>query len=301
MTKIGFIGLGAMGQGMARNLLNAGYEVCGFDVRAEAVDQLRKDGGQAAATPAQAAEGAMVLVVIVFTAAQAEQVLFGDDGAMQTLPAGATVLMDTTMSPAQAQAIEARLQASGHLFVDAPVTGGVMGADDGSLTFIASGAPAAMAASRPLMEIMGGKIAECGDHAGPGSTVKMINQLMCGILVAATAEGIALAAKAGADPNIVYEVIASGAARSFVWENRVPTILAGDFTPRGVIDIFTKDLGIALDAARDVSFPAPLTAAAMQQFLAAAAMGHGREDDGVVVKVYEATGKVDVAAAAKRP
>lgn len=300
MKKVGFIGLGAMGQFMARNLVRAGYPVRGFDVRADAITQLREDGGQGAATPAQAADGVDVLVVIVFTAAQAEQVLFGDEGALQTLPKGATVLMDTTMSPAQAQAIESRLGDSGHLFVDAPVTGGVTGADDGSLTFIASAAPAAMAATRPLMEVMGAKIAECGDHAGPGSTVKMINQLMCGILVAASAEGIALAAKAGADPKVVFDVIASGAARSFVWESRIPTILEGDFTPRGVVDIFTKDLAIALDAAKDVSFPAPLTAAAMQQFLAAAAMGHGREDDGVVVKVYEATGNVDVAAAAKR-
>ncbi len=300
MKKVGFIGLGAMGQTMSRNLVRAGYTVCGFDVRAEAIAQLEKDGGDAATTPAQASDGADVLVVIVFTAAQAEQVLFGDEGAMQTLPKGATVLMDTTMSPAQAQAIEAKLHESGHLFVDAPVTGGVTGADDGSLTFIASGAPAAMAAARPLMEVMGAKIAVCGEHAGPGSTVKMINQLMCGILVAASAEGIALAAKAGADPKIVLDVIASGAARSFVWESRVPAILDGDFTPRGVVDIFTKDLAIALDAAKDVSFPAPLTAAAMQQFLAAAAMGHGRDDDSVVVKVYEATGNVDVAAAAKR-
>lgn len=300
MNKVGFVGLGAMGQLMARNLVNAGYPVRGFDVREDAIAQLVQHGGSAAETPAQAAIDADVLVVVVFTAAQAEQVLFGEHGALQTLPRGATVLMDTTMSPAQAQAVESKLAAGGHLFVDAPVTGGVTGADDGTLTFIASGAEPAMIAVRPLMEVMGGKIAHCGDHAGPGSTVKMINQMMCGIMVAASAEGIALAAKAGADPNVVFDVIASGAARSFVWESRIPTILAGDFTPRGVVDIFTKDLAIALDAAKDVSFPAPLTAAAMQQFLAASAMGHGREDDGVVVKVYEATANVDVAAAAKR-
>ncbi|MFT5176433.1 MAG: putative dehydrogenase [Gammaproteobacteria bacterium] len=300
MTEVGFIGLGSMGHAMARNLIKAGHDVRGFDVRAEAMSQLEKDGGRAAATPAQAADGADLLVVVVFTAAQAEQVLFGKDGALQTLAKGATVLMDTTMSPAQAQAIEAKLSASGHLFVDAPVTGGSVGADEGTLTFIASGSAAAMRAARPLMQVMGAKIAECGDRAGPGSTVKMINQMMCGIMVAASAEAIALAAKAGADPNVVFDVIASGAARSYVWENRVPAMLAHDFTPRGVVDIFTKDLAIALEGAKDVSFPAPLTAAAMQQFLAATAMGHGLDDDGAVVKVYEATGAVDVAAAARR-
>ena len=298
--KVGFIGLGSMGHAMARNLLKAGHQVRGFDVRAAAMSQFEQDGGSAAATPAQAADGAELLVVVVFTAAQAEQVLFGTDGALQTLAKGTTVLMDTTMSPAQAQAIEEKLSASGHLFVDAPVTGGSLGADAGTLTFIASGSAAAMRAARPLMQVMGAKIAECGDRAGPGSTVKMINQMMCGIMVAASAEAIALAAKTGVDPNVVFDVIGSGAARSYVWENRVPAMLVHDFTPRGVVGIFTKDLAIALEGAKDVSFPAPLTAAAMQQFLAATAMGHGLDDDGAIVKVYEATGAVDVAAAARR-
>jgi 3-hydroxyisobutyrate dehydrogenase len=299
MQTIGFIGLGAMGRYMARNLVAAGHAVRGYDVRAEAVRQLAADGGAAAATPAEAARGAELLVVVVFTAAQAEQVLFGDDGAMSTLPDGATVLMDTTMSPAQARALEARLAQSGHALLDAPVTGGVGGADAGTLTFIVSGAPAALAAARPAMEVMGAKIAVCGEQAGAGSTVKMINQMMCGILVAATAEGIALAAKSGADPKIVYDVIKDGAARSFVWQDRVPDILARDYSPKGVVEIFTKDLGIVLDGAKDVNFPAPLTAAAMQQFLAAASMGHLRDSDAAVVKVYEVLAGIDVAAAAE--
>lgn len=299
MQTIGFIGLGAMGRYMARNLVAAGHAVRGYDVRAEAVRQLAADGGAAAATPAEAARGAELLVVVVFTAAQAEQVLFGDDGAMSTLPDGATVLMDTTMSPAQARALEARLAQSGHALLDAPVTGGVAGADAGTLTFIVSGAPAALAAARPAMEVMGAKIAVCGEQAGAGSTVKMINQMMCGILVAATAEGIALAAKSGADPKIVYDVIKDGAARSFVWQDRVPDILARDYSPKGVVEIFTKDLGIVLDGAKDVNFPAPLTAAAMQQFLAAASMGYLRDSDAAVVKVYEVLAGIDVAAAAE--
>ena len=298
MNKIGFVGLGAMGRYMARNLVRAGFDVRGFDVRSEAMEQLVTDGGLAAASPAEAAAGAEMLVVVVFTAGQAEQVLFGDEGAIGVLPEGAVVLMDTTMSPAQSSALEDRLKASGHRLLDAPVTGGVTGADEGSLTFIVSGDPGALQAARPAMEVMGGMIAVCGERAGPASTVKMINQMMCGILVAATAEGLALAAKSGADPKIVYDVIRSGAARSFVWEDRVPDILSGDFSPKGVVEIFTKDLGIALDGAREVQFPVPLTAAALQQFLAAASMGHLRESDAAVVKVYEALGGIDVAASA---
>ena len=298
--QVGFIGLGAMGAAMARNLVKAGFAVRGYDVRPEAVAQLAADGGEAAATPAAAAAGADLLIVIVFTAAQAEQVLFGEDGAVPALPAGATVAMNTTMAPGQSQALEARLAETGHRMIDAPVTGGVMGAEAGTLTFIASGSGEAMAAAAAAFEVMGAKVAHCGDRAGLGSTVKMINQMLCGVQVAITAEGIALAARAGADPNVVFDVIRSGAANSFVWENRVPTIIAGDYTPRGVVEIFTKDLDIVLQAGKALSFPLPLTAAALQQFLAAESLGHGREDDSAVVKIYEQLGGVDVAAAAKK-
>ena len=294
MKTIGFIGLGVMGRYMARNLVNAGYAVRGHDLRDDAMALLEREGGVAAATPADAARDADMLVVIVFTAAQAEAVLFGENGAIDALPRGAVVLMSTTMSPAQAAALQERLAATGHRLLDAPVTGGITGADAGTLTFIISGDPQALAAARAPLEVMGANIAVCGDHAGPGSTVKMINQMMCGILVAATAEGLALATKAGADPQVVYDVIRSGAARSFVWEDRVPDILAGDFSPKGVVEIFTKDLGIALDGAREAEFPVPLTAAALQQFLSAAAMGHLRDSDAAVVKVYEHAGNVNV-------
>jgi 3-hydroxyisobutyrate dehydrogenase len=300
MMQIGFIGLGAMGAGMARNLLGAGLRVRGYDIRTDAVDALARDGGEAASSPAEAARDAQLLVVIVFTADQAEQVLFGDNGAVSTLPAGATVVMATTMAPARVQALEARLAGSGHRLLDAPCTGGVVGADAGTLTFICSGAPAALEAARPALEVMGGRIAVCGDRAGPGSTVKMVNQLMCGIMVAATAEGIALAAKAGADPRIAAEVIGSGAARSFVWDSRVASILERDFSPKGVVEIFTKDLDIVLQAGKTLSFPLPLTAAAMQLFLAAESMGFGRNDDAAVVKVYETLSGVDVADAADK-
>lgn len=296
--EVGFIGLGAMGDGMSKRLLAAGYRVRGYDVRAEAVERLVAAGGEAAATPAEAAGGAEVLFVVVFTAAQADEVLFGEHGAVAALPRGATVAMHTTMSPGQAEALEARLAGSGHLLLDAPVTGGVTGADAGTLTFIVSGPDAALASARGAFDAMGSKIAHCGGRAGAGSTVKMINQLLCGVHVAATCEALALATRAGADPKVVFDVIASGAARSFVWETRVPTILARDYDPRGLVDIFTKDLGIVLQAGRELSAYTPVTAAVMQLFLAADAAGFGRMDDSSVVKIYERIMGVDVAAAA---
>jgi len=293
--KIGFIGLGSMGDGMSKNLLKAGYAVCGYDVDGNAVARLVKAGGTAADSPAAAAAGTDLLIVCVFSADQAEGVLYGEYGAVPALKAGATVVMNTTMAPEQARAMAARLAKAGIDYVDAPVTGGKAGADDGTLTVIASGSEAAMKAAAGVFQAMGGRIYHIGEAPGAGSSVKMINQLLVGVHVAAAAEAIALAARAGADPKVVYDVITHGGGNSVAFEGRVPNILNRDFAPRGVVDIFIKDLGIVSDAARSLKFPLPLASAALQQFLAAAAAGHGRSDDASVVKVYEQLAGIDVA------
>jgi len=297
--KIGFIGLGAMGDGMTRNLLRAGYAVCGYDKNAEAMARLAAAGGAAATGPSVAAVDAALLLVCVFSADQAEDVLFGEDGAAAQLPQGATVVMHTTMAPEHARAMAERLAATGQLFLDAPVTGGKRGADEGTLTVIASGPDAAMAAAQGAFDAMGSRVYRIGAQVGAASTVKMINQLLVGIHIVAAAEGIALAARAGADPKLVYEVITHGQGNSLAFESRVPDIFARDYAPRGVVDILTKDLGIVTRAAAALNFPLPLTATALQQFLAAAASGHGGEDAGAVVKVYERLAGIDVAAAAE--
>ncbi len=297
--KIGFVGLGAMGEGMSKNLVQGGFEVRGHDIDRDAVRRLQQAGGAPVASSAQAAQDADLLFVCVFDATQAEEVLFAEDGAVNTLPQGATVIMNTTVSPAQAQSLEARLRPSGHLYVDAPITGGKLGADQGTLTTIAAGSDAALAAADAAFRAVGKRVYRIGDAAGAASRVKMINQLLCGIHVAAACEGIALAARAGADPKVVYDVITHGAGNSFVFENFIPHVFARDYGPRGVVDIFTKDLGIALDTGHDLDFPLPVTAAALQQFLAAAAAGHGRADGISVVKIFEQLAGMDVAAAVK--
>ncbi len=296
--KIGFIGLGAMGVGMSKNLLDAGYSVCGYDVDGDSMALLVEAGGSAATSPALVAADVSLLIICVFSAEQAEAVLYGEGGAVETLPKGGTVVMCTTMAPVHSRDIALRLEASGHMFIDAPVTGGKRGADAGTLTVIASGSDAAMAAADGAFKAMGGRIYRVGDVPGAGSTVKMINQLLVGVHVVAAAEAIALATRAGADPQTVYDVITHGGGNSVAFESRVPDILNEDYAPRGVIDIFTKDLGIVADAARALQFPLPLASAALQQFLAAAAAGYGRSNDASVVKVYEQLAGIDVAAAA---
>jgi 3-hydroxyisobutyrate dehydrogenase len=293
--RVGFIGLGAMGEGMTRQLIANGFSVSVFDVDSSLVERLVGAGAVAADSPRAAAAHASVLMVCVFNAAQAEAVLFDEDGALGALGEGSVVAMHTTLSPDQSRQIAQRLASDGIGYVDAPVTGGKQGADEGTLTVIASGDDASMQATEGVFAAMGSRISRVGDVPGAASSVKMINQMLVGVHVAAAAEAIAFAVKSGADPHAVYDVITHGAGNSVAFETRVPRILERDHTPRGVIDIFTKDLGIVMDTARALSFPLPLTSTAMQQYLAAAQLGLGRSDDSCLIRVYEMLGRVDVA------
>lgn len=286
-APVGVIGLGAMGMGMARRLVGAGFRVQGYDVRPEAVAALAAAGGQATASPAEAARGADLLLVMVVSAAQAEATLFGERGAVPALPEGAVVMLSSTVPASAAVAIGKRLAATGHLLLDAPVSGGVVGAESGRLTIMASGAPEAFAKAERALAAVAGKVYRLGDAPGIGSTVKAVNQLLAGVHIAAAAEAMAFGTRAGADPRTLFEVISNSAGSSWMFQNRVPHMLDGDYTPRSAVEIFVKDLGLVLDAGRELRFPLPLAAAAHQLFLMAAAAGLGREDDAAVVKVFE--------------
>jgi 3-hydroxyisobutyrate dehydrogenase len=216
-----------------------------------------------------------------------------------SLPKGATVVLHTTGRPEDAVRFEARLAETGHLMVDAPVTGGKAGADAGTLTVIASGSDEALAAAEAAFKAMSTTIYRIGDRAGAASTVKMINQLLVGVHGVAMAEALALATRAGADPKVVYDVITHGVGNSVVFERLVPFVLARDFEPRGATEILVKDLGIVLEAAKEFSLPLPLAAAALQQYMAAVEQGFLRADFSSVVKVYEQSAGVDVAQAAQ--
>jgi 3-hydroxyisobutyrate dehydrogenase len=285
-VKAGVIGLGSMGLGVARALAAAGLEVHGHDVRPEPVAALAAAGGIAAPTPAAAALHADVLVLLVVNAEQTDAALFGPDGAAPALRKGAVVVSSATVAPEYAAALGDRLGAMGLLHLDAPVSGGAAKAAAGQLTVMASGAPAAFDAARPVLDAMAAKVHRLGDRSGVGSKVKMVNQLLAGVHVAAAAEAMALCLKAGADPAVTYEVICGSAGSSWMFQNRVPHILAGDYTPLSAVSIFVKDLGIVLDSGRRLGMPLPLASAAHQMFLLAAAAGHAGEDDSAVVKIF---------------
>ena len=280
------IGLGSMGFGMATSLMRAGFAVTGCDVAPGAVARLVGLGGRGASSPAQAAAGADVVVSVVVNAAQTEAILFGADGAAASMPAGAVFVSSATMDPDVARDLARRLEESGRLYLDAPISGGTQRAAEGALTILASGSPAAFARARPALDAMAAKLYELGDAPGQGAAFKMINQLLAGVHIVAACEAMAFAARQGLDIRKVYEVITASAGNSWMFENRMPHVLDGDYVPRSAVDIFVKDLGIIQDMARSAKFPVPVAAAALQMFLMAAGAGMGRDDDASVARVY---------------
>ncbi len=285
-TAVAVIGLGSMGLGMAQSLSRAGFSVAGFDVSQDAVANWVSEGGRGADSPGQAAGGAEIVVSVVVNAAQTEAILFGDGGVAATLPEGGVFISSATMAPDIARQFAARLEATGRHYLDAPISGGSIRARDGALTILASGSPAAFEKARPALSAMAAKIYELGDEAGLGAAFKMINQLLAGVHIAAASEAMAFAARQGLDLAKVYDVITASAGNSWMFENRMPHVLNGDYTPQSAVDIFVKDLGIIQDMARGAKFPVPVAASALQMFLAASGMGMGRDDDASVARVY---------------
>ena len=285
--RAGFIGLGAMGSGMSASLLRAGISVRGYDINPAAVDRLVQSGGEAASSPAEAAANADALLLMVLNSEQADHTLFGENGAVSALAPGALVMLCSTVSPAYVRALAQRLATHNLLFLDAPVSGGTSRAALGTLSIMASGSPAAFERAAPFLDALAENLYRMGDEPGQGATMKLVNQVLAGIHIAAAAEAIAFGTKAGIDPNRIYEVIGKSAGVSWMFQNRVPHILADDFTPHSAVEIWLKDLDLVVDTGKEMRLPMPLAAVAHQLFIMAAASGYGRLDDSAVVKVFE--------------
>ena len=297
---LGIVGLGSMGFGAAVTALRKGVSTVGLDTRAEARERFTAEGGRS--TDSLAALGAQcdAVVVLVVNAAQTEEVLFGSDGLIGTLKPGSVVICSATVDPSLPPLWQQRLAARQLWLIDAPVSGGAVKAAAGQMTVMASGEPQAFDAAGPLLDAIAAKVYRLGDRPGIGSTVKMVNQHLAGVHIAAACEAMALGMRAGADPRALYDVICNSAGMSWMFQNRVPHILAGDYTPLSAVNIFVKDLGIVLDAARKLSFPLPLAAAAHQLYLATAAAGHGAEDDSAVIKFYAELAGIDLPKAVEK-
>jgi len=283
---VGLIGLGAMGSGMAASLRRAGFEPRVFDLRSNVAEAFARDGGVACATPADLAAACDVVVSVVVNAQQTEDLLFGDGKVAASMCAGSVFVMCSTVDPAWSAGLEPRLAGLGLLYLDAPISGGAAKAASGEITMMTAGRPEAYTICQPVLDAMAAKVYRLGDRAGAGSKVKVINQLLAGVHIAAAAEAMALGLREGVDAAALYEVITHSAGNSWMFENRMAHVLAGDYTPLSAVDIFVKDLGLVLDMARASKFPLPLSSTAHQMFMQASSAGFAREDDSAVIKIF---------------
>jgi len=289
MRRLGFIGLGAMGAPMAAQLATAGFDLAVFDVdagrtRAHAKALVVRPAG----SPADAARDADALVVMVADGGQAESALLGDAGGAGALPSGAPVVLMSTIGPEAVATLAATLEAEGHPLLDAPVSGGVARAERGELLIMVGGPADLFARLRPVLEALGSTVAHCGERTGDGQAVKLVNQLLAGVHIAAAAEALVYARALGLDPEAVHATIRDGAAASFMLDDRGRRMLDRAFAePRSALDIFVKDMGLVVAAGAAHGARTPLAEAARRLYDEGAARGLGREDDSGVIRLLE--------------
>ncbi|MER5177151.1 NAD(P)-dependent oxidoreductase [Streptomyces sp. NPDC002896] len=283
------IGLGAMGLPMARRLA-ARLPVSVYDIAPDRRALIAADGGTDAASPAEAAREADVVLLAVRDQAQVEGALFGEDGAASTLRPGAVVVLTSTVGPDAARATADRLATQGVLTVDAPVSGGPVRAGNGDLLIVVGAEDKALATAQPVLDLLASTLTVVGARPGDGQALKAINQLLAGVHIAAAAEAIALARGLGLEPGAVVESLRHGAAGSFMFADRGPRMVetyedGPDPEVKSRLDIFVKDMGIVTGIAKDVRVPVPLAAAAQQLYLLGERAGLGAHDDSSVVTV----------------
>lgn len=261
-------------------------------LRPDALGTFEQAGGLCAATSAEAAAGAEILVLMVVNAAQAEAILF-DEKALVTLAGDGIVALMATCPPGAVEAIAARVLSAGRRFVDAPVSGGVVGARSANLTIMAAASSETFEAAKPVLDALGDKVFHVGVQPGQGATVKTVNQLLCGVHIAVVAEAFALAAKVGVDLEILLRIMSGSSASSWMLNDRGPRMLQAEPEVTSAVDIFVKDLGIVLQAGLDTKAALPIAAVAHQMFLAASGRGERAAHDSQVIRTYFAMNGID--------
>lgn len=282
---VGWIGLGAMGAPMARVAAEAGFPVTAFDVNPAAAPALAP-AVRAAGSARDAVAGAELVVVMVATPAQLEDVLFGEAGIADALSAGTRVMVMATVGPAAIESTAARLAEQGVGVVDAPVSGGVVRAGQGDLLVMVSGADEDVALARPVLDALASNAPVVGSRAGDGQRFKIVNQLLCGVHIAVAGEALALADAMGLDLAQVHEVLGAGAAASFMFGDRGARMVAGEHDEvKSALDIFVKDMGLVARAAQEAGQDVPIAQAAQALYQRGHEAGLGRKDDSVVMRV----------------
>jgi 2-hydroxy-3-oxopropionate reductase len=284
--KIGFIGLGVMGRPMAGHLIDAGHSLTLNRVK-PASQPLVDKGGAAADTPKAVAEAAEVVILMVPDTPDVEAVLFGPDGVAEGLSPGKLVIDMSSISPVATKAFAEKIEALGCDYLDAPVSGGEVGAKNAALTIMVGGGPEAFAKAKPLFEAMGKTITHVGP-SGDGQTAKVANQIIVGLTIQAVAEALTFARRAGADPAKVREALAGGFANSRILEVHGDRMVKRTFDPGFRIRLHRKDMGLAVDSARALDLALPNTAIVEQLMNAAIARGDGDRDHSGLILTLEA-------------
>ena len=285
IKKVCVIGLGSMGFGIASSLIKNGHEVYGLDKDKNHTDRLQKAGGKNVEL-SKMCKIVDVVVIVVLNSIQTEQILFGKHGIVEQLNKETLIIVCTTVSPQFAREMAERCNQYNIHYLDAPMSGGSIKSENGQLSYMVSGSKLALQKAQLILEATAEKVFQLGEEPGKGSAMKSVNQMLAGIHISAMAEALTFGITQGIEPEKFLEVISKCAGTSWMLENRAPHIIDNDYTPKSSINIWPKDLGIVLDIAKNSNFSAPLTAIAMQQFVAAAGSGLANEDDAAVAKVY---------------
>ena len=267
--RVGIVGLGDMGSGLAKNLIEHGFETAGFDLSGPRMEEFTKMGGKGASSAAEVGSGAKAVFVMVLNGNQANAVVFGEDGLASAMSPGSTILMTATIKPVEVREIASKLESTGIRLIDTPVSGGYSGAQDGSLTLMTAAANDVLEDNREILEAVSGTLHHVGTEAGMGQTVKACLQSLIGSIFTASFEATVLAAKAGVDADALYKVFSNSGAGCAVSNTAVKNIIAGEFEDTGShINTMYKDMTIAMDLARDLGVPMFTAASAMQLFQA---------------------------------
>jgi 2-hydroxy-3-oxopropionate reductase len=285
-TTIGFIGLGIMGKPMARNLMKAGYKLVVYNRSQAPVKELAADGAAGADSPKAVAEQSDVVITMLPDSPQVQEVMTGENGVLGGAKAGTLVIDMSTISPVVTQELARLAQERGVRMLDAPVSGGDVGAQQGTLSIMVGGSAEDFEQGRPIFEVLGKTIVHVGG-TGAGQVVKACNQIVVALTIEAVSEALVLGSKAGVDPAVILKVLSGGLAANRVMEVRGPNFLQHNFQPGFKIALHHKDLGIALSAGREYGVPLPVTALVNQMLLALKLRGQGDQDHSAILTLIE--------------
>jgi 2-hydroxy-3-oxopropionate reductase len=291
--KVGFIGLGIMGKPMAKNLLKAGFSIVAYDLNKEAIEDVVKAGALAASSSKEAAEKAEVIVTMLPDSPDVKEVILGKDGVLEGIKSGSIVIDMSSINPLVSQEIEKELRKKGVEMLDAPVSGGETGAIQGTLAIMVGGKEKVFNESVEIFKAVGKNIVHVG-KIGAGGFVKLVNQIIVAVNIAAVGEAFTLGTKAGLDPQVIHQAIRGGLAGSSVLETKAPMMFARNFKPGFKIRLHHKDLQNALSTAKDLGVPLPLSSFVQQIILSLMTEGRGEEDHSALATFFEKMAKVEI-------